>query len=37
MGVVRGDLTSEVDGEQALLALNLVWAIQRRLAGEEVE
>ena len=36
MGVVRGDLMSEVDGEQALVALNLVWAIQRRLAGEEV-
>ena len=37
MGVVRGDLMSEVDGEQALVALNLVWAIQRQLAGEGVE
>ncbi len=37
MGVVRGDVMSEVDGEQALVALNLVWAIQRQLAGEGVE
>ncbi len=31
VGVVRGEMENEVDGEQALAALNLVWDIQQRL------
>jgi predicted dehydrogenase len=32
IGAVRGEHPSEVGGQQALAALDLVWAIQNRLA-----
>ena len=34
VGVIRGDHECEVDGRQALSALELVWGVQRSLQNE---